>query len=311
MTKHFITLNALLIFVVLTLIYFTSSQLSLRHDIGIKITELEKQIALDLPLLELPNEFLHYSGDQAAVSLYIEKLNQHLSQQYISVVNISSKPTIANTDETNQLIRQLNSPNQVTYITLSKNIPFVRKVDIAFMILFAFVALIMSYWRKKIIEQSKKYKINVAKNNELADFKLCIDLQTKTLSSNYVDNLHVGLANKPLCFYLALADYCIMNNDVILNQNKDVPEDLIKLANKYFYRLTELGHTIRKRPNFNNSLDKTLSEIRAALDEVLAATPEYKEIYYPPKAAGEGSRSRVHSYALNNLIQGQIRVKGK
>ena len=90
-----------------------------------------------------------------------------------------------------------------------------------------------------------------------------------------------------------------------------MPEEVVELANKYFHRLVELGHTVRKRPNFNNSLEKTLSEIRAALDEVLSEYPEQKEIYYPPKAFGEGSRSRLHSYGLVNIDKGNIDIKGK
>ncbi|KKK93350.1 hypothetical protein LCGC14_2693760 [marine sediment metagenome] len=86
---------------------------------------------------------------------------------------------------------------------------------------------------------------------------------------------------------------------------------MLELANKYFYRLVELGHTVRKRPNFNNSLEKTLSEIRAALDEVLSEYPEEKELYYPPKAYGEGSRSRLHSYGLVNIRKGNIEIIGK
>ena len=78
-----------------------------------------------------------------------------------------------------------------------------------------------------------------------------------------------------------------------------------------FYRLIELGHTIRKRPNFNSSLEKTLSEIRAALDDVFSEHPEQKELYYPPKAYGEGSRSRLHSYGLVNIGKGNIEIKGK
>ena len=97
----------------------------------------------------------------------------------------------------------------------------------------------------------------------------------------------------------------------MLNQNKDVPEELLTLANKYFYRLVELGHTIRKRPNFTNSLEKTLSEIRAALDEVWQEQPEIKETYYPPKAHGEGSRSRLHHYGLKAIEIADIEVIGK
>ena len=111
---------------------------------------------------------------------------------------------------------------------------------------------------------------------------------------------------------MALVEFCIENPDVVLNQNKDVPEELLTLANKYFYRLVELGHTVRKRPNFTNSLEKkTLSEIRAALDDVWQDQPEVKDVYYPPKAHGEGSRSRLHHYGLKNITLENIEVIGK
>lgn len=138
-----------------------------------------------------------------------------------------------------------------------------------------------------------------------------IDLQDKVLAINDNAEIKAGLANKPLFFYLALIEFCVENPDVTLNQNKDVPGELIELANKYFYRLTQLGHTIRKRPNFTNSLEKTLSEIRAALDEVLIEHSQLKEKYYPPKAHGEGSRSRLHSYGLSNIKADDIEVIGK
>jgi hypothetical protein len=82
------------------------------------------------------------------------------------------------------------------------------------------------------------------------------------------------------------------------------------LANKSFGRLIELGHTKRKRPDFNANLDKTLSEIRAALDEVFAGYTEEKEIYYPPRAQGEGSRSKQHSYALSEIKLEDIEIIG-
>jgi hypothetical protein len=76
-------------------------------------------------------------------------------------------------------------------------------------------------------------------------------------------------------------------------------------------RLMELGHTKRKRPDFNANLDKTLSEIRAALDEVFAGYSEEKTRYYPPRAQGEGSRSKQHSYALPVLHHADIQIIGE
>jgi hypothetical protein len=61
-----------------------------------------------------------------------------------------------------------------------------------------------------------------------------------------------------------------------------------------------VGNTKRKRPDFGANLDKTLSEIRSVLDEVFQHHVQAKELFYPPKAQGEGSRSKMHNYALAN-----------
>ena len=89
-----------------------------------------------------------------------------------------------------------------------------------------------------------------------------------------------------------------------------MPTELLALANKSFGRLIELGHTKRKRPDFNANLDKTLSEVRAALDEVFVGYSEEKETYYPPRAQGEGSRSKQHSYALPSIREEDIEIIG-
>lgn len=139
--------------------------------------------------------------------------------------------------------------------------------------------------------------------------KLVINLRDKTLG-NGVNATSVVLQNKPLCFYTALIKYCAMNPDQALPPHKDVPGDLVILANKTFGRLIELGHTKRKRPDFNANLDKTLSEIRAALDEVFNGYNEEKERYYPPRAQGEGSRSKQHSYALPQISLEDVEIIG-
>ena len=59
------------------------------------------------------------------------------------------------------------------------------------------------------------------------------------------------------------------------------------------------------------ALEKTLSEIRAALDEILRQSPDLKAKLYPPKAHGEGSRSKLHSYGLKNLAESDYEIRGK
>ena len=139
--------------------------------------------------------------------------------------------------------------------------------------------------------------------------RIIIDLKDKTLG-NGVNDVKVVLQNKPLCFYTALVRYCMENPSEPLQHHKDVPVELLNLANKVFGRLIELGHTKRKRPDFNANLDKTLSEVRAALDEVFADFTAEKERYYPPRAQGEGSRSKQHSFALTSLSPEDVEIIG-
>jgi hypothetical protein len=140
--------------------------------------------------------------------------------------------------------------------------------------------------------------------------KLIINLNSKTLSNGLKES-EVQIPNKPFCFYIALLDYCINQKTPYLSHSNNVPEDLLSGANKYFYRLIELGHTKRKRPDFSTNLDKTLSEIRAALDTVFLHHADDKEMFYPPKAQGEGSRSKLHNYALEHINAKQIEFIGR
>jgi hypothetical protein len=311
--RHYLLLSFVMS-LTLSMVFLLSAHFTQQQQITLKTAEIEKQIALDLPLLDIANEFLNHSGDQASVDVYINKLNAAVGDNALAVVQISSLSPVLDEDNASQFVTQLKTNNTYVYVTFDKIIPLLRKVDIVFIILFVGLGFVLTQWLNLILQQTQVYKqLKINKNQQIAiqNLMLIIDLNNKTVTCSCAEHVQVALANKPLCFYLALVEYCLENNDVVLNQNKYVPEELITLANKYFYRLIELGHTIRKRPNFNNSLDKTLSEIRAALDEVLNDHPELKPIYYPPKAYGEGSRSRVHSYGLKDIAKGKVEVKGK
>ncbi|MFT7567826.1 MAG: hypothetical protein ACI846_002139, partial [Pseudoalteromonas distincta] len=213
-----------------------------------------------------------------------------------------------------QITRSLSTNNGPVLVVFNVQQTHFTLSHFIYYFIFLVLSVLISFWVKfAFIKQSNK-QFNNAQHQSITEptpVMLIVDLNDKTLSSSCSAEQKVGLANKPLCFYLALVEYCTNNDDVALSHNKDVPEELLELANKYFYRLVELGHTVRKRPNFNNSLEKTLSEIRAALDEVLSECPEEKELYYPPKAYGEGSRSRLHSYGLANIKKGNIEIRGK
>ncbi|MGJ8483530.1 hypothetical protein ACSFVZ_05825 [Pseudoalteromonas sp. SYSU M81236] len=277
----------------------------------LSLANIEKRIALDLTHLNLPDDFLKHSGSKEAVIDYLAKLNSQLKETPIfvySIEGITEFPARADLIE-----KQLQTPQKVFTISFVINNNILNKNDIAVFILVCLFSLAISY----LVFLSERTKLQVAKqvpepeSNSKTKPILIVDLQNKTLAANCSPDKPVALANKPLCFYLALVEFCTENPDVVLNQNKDVPEELLTLANKYFYRLVELGHTVRKRPNFTNSLEKTLSEIRAALDDVWQDQPEVKDVYYPPKAHGEGSRSRLHHYGLKNITLEDIEVIGK
>ncbi|WP_075593344.1 MULTISPECIES: hypothetical protein [unclassified Pseudoalteromonas] len=291
--------------------YISAKYSDNRANNALTIVKIENRIALDLNYLNLPDDFLKHSGSKDMVLNYIEQLNSQLSASDVfvySIEGISEYPARADL-----ILKQLHTPQKSLSVSFVVDSSIFEKNDIVVLILVFGFAGLFTY----LLFLSERTKIKIAKHTPDVEKhtqlqpKLIVDLKSKTLSANCDTEKTVALANKPLCFYLALVEFCVENPDVILNQNKDVPDELLALANKYFYRLVELGHTIRKRPNFTNSLEKTLSEIRAALDEVWQELPEIKDTYYPPKAHGEGSRSRLHHYGLKGITLDDIEVIGK
>ena len=305
----------LLIFSAALLTFKLSSYLQQAQHNDLIMADIENRIALDLPRLDLSNRFLKHSGNHDAIVGYLQRLNMQLIQQPIQVNTINDVSLALTNNGRESRIEYLETSDQKVAITFLIETRWWHTSDIYTFILLLLLAFLFSKWAELINRTSLKHLALKEQVEQLplinVQVKLVIDLQDKVLAINDNAEIKAGLANKPLCFYLALIEFCVENPDVTLNQNKDVPDELIELANKYFYRLTQLGHTIRKRPNFTNSLEKTLSEIRAALDEVLIKHSQLKEIYYPPKAHGEGSRSRLHSYGLSNIKADDIEVIGK
>ena len=303
------------LFLVFSSVFYISTMQKQQQVNKLQIIQIEKRIALDLPLLDLSNELLKHSGNKAALLNYIQTLNTFIDSTGIEVVAITPQHEFdASLKTYTEFIRELNSNNGVVFIVFSLRQPYFTGDVVAIYGMLFILSILLTYLIKlAYIKKSDEKQVVHAESNttESKPLTLIIDLKSKTLSSSVFLEHQVALANKPLCFYLALVEYCTNNPEIKLNHNKNVPEELIELANKYFYRLVELGHTVRKRPNFNNSLEKTLSEIRAALDDVLNDCPEQKGLYYPPKAFGEGSRSRMHSYGLANVGQGNIEIIGK
>ncbi|MCF2856070.1 hypothetical protein L1286_01175 [Pseudoalteromonas sp. SMS1] len=296
------------LFLILFLFIFNvSSKYTINENILRDIQSVKLRVAIDRARLSLEDPNLNYSGNEEALSEYIYALNDFLQQQHsrIYLSAVSSKKLNAQEGEH---IEVLTGTTYETYLLFKVDDSHKLPLYIIPIIFAVFnLAVLRSVSRRRFKAQIKKSAVPLIEEKPI----LQVDLYSKSLHLSCDKEHKVQLANKPLCFYLALIEYCAANPESPLNQNKELPEELLELADKYFHRLISLGHTIRKRPNFSNSLEKTLSEIRAALDELLSNSPELKSKYYPPKAHGEGSRSKLHSYALTRVTSGDIDIIGR
>lgn len=273
------------------------------------IASIEKRIALDIPKLTLANKKFKTAADPLSIKSYLNDVNATLTKlksplQIISLQGIQLKRFA----EQDIIVKTLLTSEQE--ITLEMQLVESDRASTLSLIapLLALIFTLFKYFsrRQKIASSA----INHNKEPEKTSPKLTINLKNKSIVFGN-DNEPVLLPNKPFCFYAALVDYCMQTDCPNLKHNNEVPEELLQMANKYFYRLIELGHTKRKRPDFGANLDKTLSEIRSALDEVFKNSVAFKESFYPPKAQGEGSRSKMHNYAILNKDTSCVEFIGK
>ena len=265
----------------------------------------------------LPFDSLPFSQDKTPKAFlnYIEQLNHQLQQQDAPLFIESIKLTATAPKDTSNQVTNVN-----TYAVKKKDLiigfittRFISQPQYNYFSLWVIIsALMMTYFVTRFYgaDDTIEEMTDVDTEAKTPSVWLQIDLKEKKLR-NTINNAEVYLANKPLCFYCALIDFCVEHPDQFLNPNKDLPDEFLHLTNKYFNRLMDLGHTIRKRPNFSNNVEKTLSEIRAALDEVFHNDIDKKNIFSPPKAIGEGSRSKAHNVSLQALEPNKIVFIGK
>ena len=298
-------LSSALMFIV---VFYFAQHRQISSDIEKQLSQVVTRVALDINSLPLADPFFSYSGSPHVVDAYIEKINALLIEQSsrvrlrtISISNIKASESMS--------VKALADAHRTIYVAFETDRGHVKSAYIL-PIIMALLNLAFFHWVYTRLKTAQKSK-PVAQSKISEPKLLIIDLYNKTVMLNCAKQDAVKLANKPLCFYLALVEYCESKPDQVLNQNKNVPDELVEIADKYFHRLITLGHTIRKRPNFSSSLEKTLSEIRAALDEIMMEHAELKVKYYPPKAHGEGSRSKLHSYGLSQVKLSDIEIIGK
>ena len=307
-SKPMIALNVVALLVAIQCVALASQYFSFQSSIHQALDKVERRISLDSAFLDVGNKTLNTPVNQFAVYRYLDKINSSLKKHDYPVLVKSIQGIETNSEEfalyTNKVSTHLANAEQEIEVVLRSKTP-------SNALTFSWGAFLASLLISPLFSISNKAKKAQRPVEEVAPPtpKLVINLKDKTIS-NGIDDKVVTLQNKPLCFYTALVKYCIEHPGNPLPPHKDVPTELLALANKSFGRLIELGHTKRKRPDFNANLDKTLSEIRAALDEVFSSYNEEKENYYPPRAQGEGSRSKQHSYALPPIKEEDIEIIG-
>ena len=293
-----------IVFLLLFCLFYLGQENKIKNTISLQSEQIAKRVSLDVSSLPLAEPLFNYAGNQQEVERYITQLNEQLDSMSARV-KVKSISTVKSSEPH---LYELNANYKTIYLLLSPDVSHVKYTYMIVFLLTFFNALIYRKVFSKHIENRAMYKATPIEDVEP---KLVIDLYSKSLFLDGKNDAQSQLANKPLCFYLAMIEFSNDYPDINLHLNKDVPSELLSIAEKYFHRLSVLGHTVRKRPNFSNSLEKTLSEVRAALDEILRDSPKLKAKLYPPKAHGEGSRSKLHSYGLKGLSASDYEIRGK
>lgn len=295
------------------LIFSLSQLLAFKHSLEHALGQIETRVALDSAYLDLGDPATQQTSNSESVRSYIDAINQYITA-HLEIDNFSVKSISFEYPQDlapNSLFGLRANPHRVLQtgnfdIHIRTHIPgFFEPLQFNWfgLLLGAFVAVFIA---KKIEAKTQRQE---AMANITPSANLRIDLNQKRLV-NIATNESITMQNKPLCFFTALVEFCIQHPDQELLHHKDVPLELVSSANKAFGRLIELGHTKRKRPDFNANLEKTLSEIRAVLDMVFSNNEACKERFYPPRAQGEGSRSKQHSYALTKISREHIEILG-
>ena len=128
MSKYKQLLVLLCLFLTLSSVFYISVIQKSQQVTKQKITQIERQIALDLPLLDLSNELLKHSGNKDAVNSYIKTLNSYINSNDLKVVAIAPKGEMLVPVNLHQITRSLSTNNgpvlvvfnvQQTHFTLS------------------------------------------------------------------------------------------------------------------------------------------------------------------------------------------------
>ncbi|MBT0585921.1 hypothetical protein [Alteromonas oceanisediminis] len=290
--------------------------LSYQHSIEHALHQIDVRVSLDVASLDLGDPMTKQTLNPQRVERYIDTLNSHIaSHMRVPEVQVTSIRYVYAPDDADFASQHsLFVIPQRSLLATDSNLaiqidiePLPWHQSLTFHWLGLLMAIVISVLYARRFEHKVERKAHIQQSEQRV--KLRIDLPKKQVV-NVGTGAAVDMQNKPLCFFTALVEYCIANPNGELLHHKDVPPELVARANKVFARLIVLGHTKRKRPDFNANLEKTLSEIRALLDLVFNQNEPCKSLFYPPRAQGEGSRSKQHSYALTEITAEHVEIIG-
>lgn len=302
--------QSLLLFVVLTLVTLQGNSLSRQKLVEEALLTIKNRVALDVVDLNIANELSNKAKENYTARRYLRSMNEYLNSVDFPLrlmsINQFSLDEYSHSEQLETKTFELQSSRTSIEITVQvverQFQAWTMLIPLFFSLLFFLICRLNSRELSDLLpERSTEAK---------PDPMMVIDLRERTLFIDQSSQCKTTLANKPLCFYLAMLKYCSEHDEPQLYHNKNLPEPFLELANKYFYRLLELGHSRRKRPDFESNIDKMLSEIRTALDEILCNHPDVRPRYYPQKAQGEGSRSKLHNFALEDLTSEHFELIG-
>lgn len=302
--------QSLLLFVVLTLVTIQGNSLSRQKQIEDALLTLKNRVALDVIDLNISNELGSKAKDDQTVQRYMQQLNEYLSREKfpLRLKSVDQFHYEGELRVNEAELKRFSLQSSRTSIDVVASV-VERKFQAWTMLFPPFFTLLFFMICRFNKQQLFANPVKTEEEPKAAP-KMVIDLRERTLFIDQAPDTKTTLANKPLCFYVAMLKYCSEQGSPQLYHNKNLPESFLELANKYFYRLLELGHSRRKRPDFDSNIDKMLSEIRTALDEILTDYPDQRCQYYPQKAQGEGSRSKLHNFALTDLTTEHFELIG-
>lgn len=129
---------------------------------------------------------------------------------------------------------------------------------------------------------------------------LVIDLASRQLKFRKSEN-SIVLPNKPFCMYLALLQFCSENRNAYMSTRDTLPQRYLSYCNRNLSNLMENGHSRRRPLDFEAGKDKSLSEIRSAIEALCDDEQQLLQRFLPPKAMGQGSRKVNSNFALQNI----------